>query len=96
MEKTVSIAEGKNKFSDLVNRAVSHHERIHVSKRGKPIAVIMSLQDLMQIEEREKRRLLKRLKAIEKTTKKYIPYEQFVREYEKKWGVDLDSIEPEE
>lgn len=89
MEKTLSIAEAKNKFSDLINRAVYRHERITISKRGKPVAVIMSIDDLNQIDEQEKRRLLKRAKAIEKSTKKYIPFEQFVRDYEKKWGVDL-------
>jgi len=89
MEKTYTIAEAKNNFSDLVNRAVSHHERIQVSKRGKPVAVIMSIQDLPQIDEREKLRLLRRVRAIEKKTRKYIPFEQVVRDYEKKWGVDL-------
>lgn len=96
MEKTVSIAEAKNKFSDLVNRAVNRHERINISKRGKPVAVIMSLADSKRLEELEDRERLKHVRALKKSTKKYIPFEQFVRDYEKKWGVDLGLIKPED
>lgn len=96
MEKTVSIAEAKNKFSDLINRAIYRHERINISKRGKPVAVLMSVADLKRLEELEDQERLKRVRALKKSTKKYIPFEQFVRDYEKKWGVDLDSIKPED
>lgn len=36
--------------------------------------------------------LLERIRAIEKSTKEYIPFEQFIRDYEKKWGVDLSKL----
>jgi len=89
MEKTVSIAEAKNKFSDLINRAIYRHERITISKRGKPVAVIMSAEDSRQLEALEDQERVKRVRALKKSTKKYIPFEQVIREYEKKWGVDL-------
>ncbi len=89
MNQSFSITETKNKLSKLINRAVTRHERITISKRGKPIAAIVSLEGLPQIDEKERQRLLKRAKEIKKSTKKYIPFEQAVRDYEKKWGVDL-------
>ena len=89
MEKTIGIAEAKNKFSDLINRAIYRHERITISKRGKPVAVIMRAEDSKRLEELEDRERLKRVRALKKSTKKYIPFEQAIREYEKKWGVDL-------
>ncbi|HZQ09454.1 MAG TPA: hypothetical protein VFD70_22945 [Anaerolineae bacterium] len=49
-----------------------------------------------QLDEAEKQRVLKRVRDIQKRTKKYIPYEEFVREYEKKWGIKLDEVEAEE
>ncbi len=96
MEKTVSVAEAKNRFSDLLNRVIYRHERIVVSKRGKPVGAIVSTGDLKQLEEIENRKLLRRIRAVEKRTKKYIPFEQAVREYEEKWGVDLGLNLPED
>ena len=89
MAKTVSVAEAKNQFSDLLNRVISRHERVIVAKHGKPVGAIVSTEDLRRLEEMENQRRVKRVRALQKGTKKYVPFEQFVREYEAKWGVDL-------
>ncbi len=89
MEKTVSVAEAKNRFSDLLNRVIYRHERIVVSKRGKPVGAIVSSEDLKRLESMEDLERVKRVRALKKSTKKFIPFEQVVRNYEKKWGVDL-------
>lgn len=96
MNKTVSVAEAKNNFSDLLNRVIYRRERIIVSKHGKPVGALISTQDLQQFQELEKQQALKRVQEIKKRTKKYIRYEEFLREYEKKWGVKLDQVEAEE
>lgn len=96
MSKSVSVAEAKNNFSDLLNRVIYRRERIIVSKHGKPVGALISTQDLERLEELEKQQALARVKEIKKRTKKYIPYQDFLREYEKKWGVKLDDIEAEE
>ncbi len=96
MNKTVSVAEAKNQLSELLNRVHYRGERILVTKRGKPIGALVSARDLEMIEKADKEKTLRRVREIQKRTKKYIPYEQFVRDYEKKWGVKLDEIEPEE
>lgn len=96
MAKTVGVTEAKNHFADLLNQVIRRHERVLVSKRGKPVGAIVSPGDLKRLEEWERRDILKRVRALEKSTKKYVPFEQFVREYEKKWGVDLSQITAED
>lgn len=96
MDRTVSVAQAKNQFSDLLNRVIYRNERIIVTKRGKPVGAIVALGELKSQEDENKRRLLKRAKAVEKSTQKYIPFKQFVREYEKKWGVDLGLFTAED
>lgn len=40
MKNEMSIAEAKARFSELVNRAAYGGERIVITKRGKPIAIL--------------------------------------------------------
>jgi prevent-host-death family protein len=96
MDKMVSVAQAKNNFSDLLNRVIYRRERIIVSKHGKPVGALISTKDLEQFEELEKQQTLARIREIKKRTKKYIPYKEFLRQYEKKWGVKLDEVEAEE
>ena len=42
---TVSIAEGKKGFSRLIQDASEKKEEIVVTKRGKPVAVILSYEE---------------------------------------------------
>lgn len=89
MARTVSVAQAKNRFSDLLNRVTNRHERVIVAKRGKPVGAIVSAQDLERLEKIEDRERLARVRHLKKTTRKYIPFEQFVKDYEEKWDVDL-------
>ncbi len=89
MSKTVSVAEAKNHFSVLLNRVISRRERVILAKHGKPVGAIVGTEDLRRLEEMENKSRLKRVRALEKSTKKYVPFERFVQEYEEKWGVDL-------
>ncbi len=95
MNRTVSVAEAKNQLSDLLNRVLYGRERIIIAKRGKPVGALVSSDDLKKLEELEDRQLLERAHAVQEATEKYIPFDEFVRQYEKKWNVDLDSVEPE-
>lgn len=42
---TVSIAEGKKGFSRLIHNAVEKKEEVIVTKRGKPVAVIVPYEE---------------------------------------------------
>lgn len=45
---TVSIAEGKKKFSRLINDTIEKKEKIIVTRRGIPVAVIVPYQEYEQ------------------------------------------------
>jgi prevent-host-death family protein len=47
---TVTVADAKNHFSDLLRRAEYGGERVIVERHGKPVAVIVSTEDLKRLE----------------------------------------------
>lgn len=46
----VSTIDAKEEFSDLVNRVSHYKERIILTRRGKEIAAIVPIEDLLQIQ----------------------------------------------
>jgi prevent-host-death family protein len=50
MTKSVSVAEAKARFSELVNRAAYAGERFLIERRGKPVGAIISAEDLARLE----------------------------------------------
>jgi prevent-host-death family protein len=46
----VTVADAKNHFSDLLRRAEYGGERVIVERHGKPVAVIVSTDDLKRLE----------------------------------------------
>lgn len=45
MTSLIPFAEARAKLSELVGRAVDHHERIVITLHGKPAAVLLSVYD---------------------------------------------------
>ena len=45
MTKTLSLKEGRNQFSDIVDRAGRLSERVVVTKNGHPEAVVMGIAE---------------------------------------------------
>lgn len=50
---TVGIAEAKRLLSEIVNRVLYRRERIILQSRGRPKAVLVSLEDLRRLEQLE-------------------------------------------
>ena len=50
---SMTVAEAKNRFSDLLRRAEYAGERIIIERHGKPVAAIVSTGDLRQLERAE-------------------------------------------
>jgi prevent-host-death family protein len=50
----VGIAEARRDLSAIINRVVYGGERIILTSRGKPKAAIISIEDLLRLEELEK------------------------------------------
>lgn len=68
-EKTVSIAEAKSNFSEYVSRAAFMGEKILLTKRGKPVAAIVSCNDL------EKLKALKKAEGLKSVIGKWKDFE---------------------
>lgn len=48
---TESLREVRDHFSDVVDRVERHHERVTVTRNGRPVAVLISPADLAELEE---------------------------------------------
>jgi prevent-host-death family protein len=51
MSKTLSLSEVKAKLSEVVDEIATTHERVTVTRNGRPVAVLVSTDDLETIEE---------------------------------------------
>lgn len=51
MSDTLPLAEVKAKFSEMVDRVEHTHDRITVTRNGRPAAVIISPEDLAALED---------------------------------------------
>jgi len=51
MSKVLSLSEVKAKLSEVVDEVVTTHERVTVTRNGRPVVVVMSADDLEAIEE---------------------------------------------
>ncbi len=50
MLESLSVAEAKSRFSELLGRVSIGKERFVIKKHGKPVGAIISLEDLAQLE----------------------------------------------
>ena len=53
---TISVADAKKRLSDYINRCSLGVGRVIITKRNRPMAAIVSLKDLEDLEQVEKRR----------------------------------------
>ncbi len=50
MSESYDVADAKSRFSELLNRAAFSRERFLIRKRGRPVAAIVSTEDLARLE----------------------------------------------
>ena len=51
MSETLPLADVKARLSEIIDRVQGEHERVIVTRRGRPAAVILSPEDLDALEE---------------------------------------------
>jgi prevent-host-death family protein len=78
MSETKRISEARSEFSELVNRAAYRHERVLLTRHGKPVAAIISKEDLEYLEALEDRDDLAAIDAAlaDPDNQEEIPWEQ--------------------
>jgi prevent-host-death family protein len=75
----IGIAEIRNNLADALNRAAYAGERVVLERRGKPVAAIVSIEDLELLEQLENEADLQALRKARKQGGKPIPLEQVAR-----------------
>jgi prevent-host-death family protein len=80
---TMSVAEAKNRFSDVLRRAEYGGERVIVERHGKPVAAIVSTADLQRLEAAEDAADLldAQVALTEAAQKGTVPLETVLRKY---------------
>ena len=80
---TMTVAEAKNRFSDVLRRAEYGGERVIVERHGKPVAAIVSTDDLRRLEAAEDAADLRdaRVALTEATRDGAVPLETVLRKY---------------
>jgi len=78
----VSVVEARERFGDLVNRAALLSERVYVTKHGKRVAALVSVEDAELLEALEDKYDLAAVKAARAVIAKHgtVPFEQLVKE----------------
>lgn len=51
MTTLISLADARANLSEMIGRAEDHHERIVITVRGKPAAVLLGMYDYESIQE---------------------------------------------
>lgn len=51
VSEQMPLAVVKDRLSEVVDRIERHHDRVVITRHGKPAAVVMSIEDLESLEE---------------------------------------------
>lgn len=54
MNKKLSVADAKKHLSEIMSRVAYNNERFLIERRGKPMAALVSAQDLARLEQESK------------------------------------------
>ena len=76
--KHIPAAQARDRFADLLNRAAYGQERIILTRRGKPIAALVPVEDVEWLEDIENESDLKAIQEARKEIKREgtIPFEE--------------------
>jgi prevent-host-death family protein len=55
MSKSMTVSEARDRLADVIGRVQFGGERVVIEKRGKPVAVVVSVEDAAFLEEIEDR-----------------------------------------
>ncbi len=89
-DEDISIADLRARLGDLVSRVSYKHDRVVITKHGKPVAALISASDMEKFQELEDWNDVQAIKAGLRDAKKNgtIPLETVLREFGLKQGRD--------
>ena len=79
---TTTISDVRKNLSDTLNIVQYNHERVILQRRGKPVAVIVPIEDYETLEELEDRYDIKESEKIlaNSTKEDFIPLESVIKD----------------
>ena len=85
MSTSVSTAEARNQFSDVLNRAAYGHEHVILTRRGKEIAAVIPIAHLRLLEDtiekvEDKIDLEEALRVLADDSDEVLDWDEVVRE----------------
>lgn len=83
----ISLLELRNSLGDTITRVSHTNERIIITKNGKSIGALISIDDLALLEDLEDERDAREAMKLLATTKTTIPFAEFVEALE----ADIES-----
>ena len=79
----LSIANARNNLADALNRAAYGGERVVLERRGKPVAALVSMEDLELLEQLEDKADLRSVRKARKVGGKPVSLERVKRRLSK-------------
>ena len=73
---TVTASEARSQFSELLSRAGYGEERVVISRSGKPVAVLMSVEDARLLEELEDQMDIQAAEEVLEKDNEPIPWQE--------------------
>jgi prevent-host-death family protein len=84
VDATLTTVEARERFSEVVNRAAFGKERILLTRRGKPLAVMVPVADLEYLEALEEADDIRAVQAVKeemaRTGEKPVPLDEVLAE----------------
>lgn len=77
---TVRVSEAREDFSEIVDRAAHRHERVRLSRHGKEVAAVVSIEDLELLELLEDRADLDEMREVLAKSEERISYDSLRQE----------------
>ena len=79
----ISAAQARDRFADLLNRAAYGQERIILTRRGKPIAALVPVEDVEWLEDIENESDLKAVQEARKEIEREgtVPLDEVLNEF---------------
>ena len=82
-DEDISLADLRARLGDLVTRISYQHDRVVITKHGKPVAALISASDMEKFQELEDWNDIQAAKAADRETKRhggYVPLDTVLRE----------------
>lgn len=82
---TMTTGEARDRFSEVLNRVAFGGERVVLTRRGKPLAAVVPLEDMALLEELEDRIDLEEARATleewRRSGRKAVPLDEVLKEF---------------